>query len=102
MKTSTQYINGGVTANIVKLAATCGYKPTADELLTIAAHDAMPRNTAYTEEQLQAKRSEIAVYADAIMPNWKQDEYLDLYGVPTPSDRPKRMSAYDRKHSTRA
>lgn len=44
MNTSTEYMNGGVTSNLVKLFAAGGYKPTADELLTIAAHDAMPRN----------------------------------------------------------
>ena len=101
MNTSTEYMNGGVTSNIVKLAMEGGYNPTADELLTIAAHEAMPRNVFYTDEQLRAKREEIAAYADRTMPNWRKDEYLDLYGVPTPSPRPKRMSAYDRKHTTR-
>ncbi len=102
MNTETEYINGGVTSNLVRLCAQDGYKPTAEELLTMAAHDAMPKGVWYTQSQIDAKRREIEQYADATMPSWRSDEYLDLYGVPVPSERPRRMSAYDKKHSTRA
>ena len=60
MNTSTEYVNGGVTANLLKLFVQNGYQANAEQLLTIAAHDAMPRGVVYTEEQLQAKREEIA------------------------------------------
>jgi hypothetical protein len=101
INTETEYMNGGVTANLIRLFIKDGYKATPDELLTMAAHDAMPRDVFYTESQLADKRREIEQYADAIMPSWRNDEYLDLYGVPTPSSRSARMSAYDKLHSTR-
>jgi hypothetical protein len=101
MNTQTEYMNGGVTNNLLKLMAESGRKMSAEEMLTTAAHDAMPRGVFYTEDQLQAKRAEMKAKADAIMPGWENDEYLDLYGIPAESPRPSRMSAYDRKHSSR-
>jgi hypothetical protein len=96
MNNETEYMNGGVTSNLVKLAMEGGYKPTPDELLTIAAHDAMSNGVFYTESQLQQQRTAIK-WANAT------DGYEDLYGDLSKIDsRPKRMSAYDRKHSTRA
>lgn len=101
MNTETEYINGGVASNLVCLAAASGYVPTADELLTIAAHDAMPRGVAYTQTELDDMRKKIERCADRTMPEWRECRYLDLYGVPVPPSRPARMSAYDRRHSTR-
>jgi hypothetical protein len=101
MNTQTEYMNGGVTNNLLKLMSSNGLKMSSEEMLTAAAHDAMPRGKFYTEDQLQAKRNEIKAIADSIMPGWECDKYLDLYGIPTAAPRPKRMSAYDKKHSKR-
>jgi hypothetical protein len=101
MNTETEYMNGGVMNNILNLMAKSGRKMSASQVLTSAAHDAMPKGVLYTESQLDAKRAELKAVADQVMPGWENDEYLDLYGLPTHADRPKRMSAYDRKHSTR-
>lgn len=93
MNTETEYMNGGIAVNLIKLAMESGYKPTEEELLTIKAHDAMPRNRFYTQSQVEAKRNTI---------KWQniKDGYEDLYGdLSTVDARPKRMSAYDRKHS---
>ena len=101
MNTQTDYINGGPLNTLVKLAIANGVKVSAGQRLMVAAHDAMPRGVIYTEAEVNAKCAEIEAWADANCKGWREDENLDLYGVPMPSDRPKRMSAYDRKHSTR-
>lgn len=94
MSKETEYMNGGVTNGLIQLAMDGGYKPTPDELLTMAAHDAMPRGKFYTQSQLDRKRMEIK-WSNA------KDGYEDLYGDLSKLDtRPKRMSAYDRNHST--
>ena len=45
-------MNGGVTINLMKLAIENGHVPTSEEAATIAAHDAMPRNTWYTHQDV--------------------------------------------------
>ena len=101
MNTETDYMNGGVTNALIALAAKSGYKPTAEELLTAEAHKQMPRGVMYTHSALIAKRNEIKAHCDALLPGWENDSMLDLYGLPAQSDRPRRMSAYDRNHTTR-
>lgn len=56
---STEYINGGATNAILKDMVLNGYKLTPNEQLRMEAHDAMPRNVFYTEEQLKEKMDEI-------------------------------------------
>ena len=92
----TTYVNGGVTNGLRKLFMKSGWKPSAEEALTMAAHATFPTGIEYTQSQLDAKRIEIAEYADRMYPVWRDDKYLDIYGVPTPPARPKRLSAYDK------
>jgi len=93
--TEHDMMNGGVTINLLKLAVEHGHVATPEEVASIAAHDAMPRNTWYTLADVAAKQAKPE-------PVWMNDEYADLYGPVEPSPRPKRMSAYDRKHTTRS
>ena len=92
--TEHDMMNGGVTVNLIKLAVERGHVPSPEEAASIAAHDAMPRNTWYTLADVTAKQPKLE-------PAWMNDEYADLYGPVEPSPRPKRMSAYDRKYSKR-
>ena len=59
MDTQTEYRNGGVVCNLLRLMAQNGRPLTSDEALTVAAHDAMPRGQWYTEAQVRAKRAEL-------------------------------------------
>ena len=78
--------------NLIKLFMEGGYVPTQAEAAMIAAHDAMPRNEFYTLEQVEAKAKE-QYWMNA------KDGYDDLYGdLSKAAARPKRLSAYDRKH----
>ena len=97
MNTETEYMNGGVTSNLIKLAMESGYVPGPDEVLTMKAHDAMPKGVLYTQSQLEAKRSDVSSKE-----RWDsfQDGYEDLYGPWAPV-KPARRSAYDRKHYPR-
>ena len=87
MNTETEYMNGGVTNNLLKLMMADGLKVSASEMLTMAAHDAMPRNRFYTDSQIEAKKASIKAKADKLMPGWESDPYLDLYGIPGTPNR---------------
>jgi hypothetical protein len=98
MNAQTDYMNGGVMVNLLKLFITQGYVPSEEQAQTIAAHDSMPRGRFYTDADVDAAKAQTkaAKWMDA------KDGYEDLYGdLSTIDARPKRMSAYDRKHSTR-
>lgn len=58
MSDQTEYMNGGVTVNLIKLFIKDGYVPTDAEAAIIKAHDAMPRGKFYTEEQVREKVKE--------------------------------------------
>lgn len=58
MDQQTEYMNGGVIVNLLKLFMEGGYVPTKEEADLIAAHDTMPRGKFYTEEQPMAKLNE--------------------------------------------
>jgi hypothetical protein len=58
MSDQTEYMNGGVTVNLIKLFIKDGYVPTKAEAALIAAHDAMPRGRFYTEDQVRDKVKE--------------------------------------------
>jgi hypothetical protein len=59
MDTRTEYRNGGVVCNLLRLMTQNGRPMTSDEALAVAAHDAMPRGQWYTETQVRAKRAEL-------------------------------------------
>jgi hypothetical protein len=59
MATETDYMNGGPRILLLKMALADGIELSSDERLTIAAHDAMPRNEWYSDSQVEAKRREI-------------------------------------------